>query len=45
MITYVIGSLHEADVGWRSADIIKLNFRFCGAQARSPYLDEPTSAA
>jgi hypothetical protein len=28
MITHVIGSLHEADVGWQSADTIKLNFRF-----------------
>jgi hypothetical protein len=28
MITHIIGSLHEADVGWQSADTIKLNFRF-----------------
>src|SRR5882672_7502161 len=28
MITHIIGSLHKADVGWRSADTIKLNFRF-----------------
>ena len=31
MITHIIGSLHEADVGWQSADTIKLNFRFLGA--------------
>jgi len=35
MITHIIGSLHEADVGWQSADTIKLNFRFLGAQAMS----------
>jgi hypothetical protein len=28
MITHIIGSLHEADVGWQSADTIKLNSRF-----------------
>jgi hypothetical protein len=28
MITHIIGSLHEADAGWQSADTIKLNFRF-----------------
>ena len=28
MITHVIGSLREADVGLQSADTIKLNFRF-----------------
>jgi hypothetical protein len=35
MITHIIGSLHEADVGQQSADTIKLNFRFLGAQAMS----------
>jgi hypothetical protein len=44
MITHIIGSLHEADVGWQSADTIKLNSRFW-ARAGPPYLDEPTSAA
>ena len=36
MITHVIGSLREADVGWQSADTIKLNFRFGRAQRRGP---------
>jgi hypothetical protein len=45
MITHVIGSLLEADVGQQSADTIKLNFRFWRAQWRDPlYLDEPTSS-
>ncbi len=46
MITHVIGSLREADVGWQSADTTKLNFRFGRALWRGPlYLDEPTSSA
>jgi hypothetical protein len=36
MITHVIGSLRKADVGWQSADTIKLHFRFGGAQWRGP---------
>ena len=34
MITHVIGSLRKADVGWQSADTIKMNFRFGRAMAR-----------
>jgi hypothetical protein len=46
MNTHVIGSLREADVGYQSADTIKLTFRFGRAQWRGPlYLDEPTSSA
>jgi hypothetical protein len=45
MITHIIGSLHEADVGWQSADTIKMNFRFWARRQCPPYLDEPISAA
>jgi hypothetical protein len=45
MITHVIGSLREADVGQQSADTIKLNFRFGCVQWRAPlYFDEPKSS-
>ena len=38
MITHVIGSLREADVGLQSADTIKLNFGFGCVQWRGSAL-------